>query len=82
MSSGTGFFAGGPGYVLTNAHVVGYHPREYRPAQKIEVVVNSGEADERTLVARVRDRGDADLALLAGDPAGCPRRWRSGPPPT
>src|SRR5262249_36697618 len=30
VGMGTGFFAGGPGYVVTNAHVVGYGPAEVR----------------------------------------------------
>ena len=65
ISSGTGFFAGRPGYVLTKCHVIGYHPREFMPAHKIEVFVGSGEADEKSYIARVYGvDGDADLALL------------------
>jgi S1-C subfamily serine protease len=73
-SSGSGFFAGKPGYVVTNAHVIGQMPAQTReermigPVQKIEVVVHSGQPDERTFVARVHgfDR-EHDLALLSID---------------
>jgi S1-C subfamily serine protease len=65
VGSGTGFFAGSPGYVVTNAHVVGYGPREVRPARKIEVVVASGEKDERTLTGRLYGVDqENDLALI------------------
>jgi S1-C subfamily serine protease len=72
MSSGSGFFAGRPGLVVTNAHVIGQMPRDIRPGQrmppvqKIEVFVHSGEANEKAIVARVFgfDR-NSDLALLA-----------------
>ena len=52
IGMGSGFFAGKPGYVVTNAHVVGY-TREggYRKPLKIEVVINSGEANEKTYPA-------------------------------
>src|SRR2546423_6851968 len=56
MSSGSGFFAGKPGFVVTNAHVIGQMPRDVPlkerlpPVQKIEVVVNTGQGkpQERT----------------------------------
>ncbi len=71
VASGTGFFAGRPGYVLTNAHVVGYGPRDRRPATRVEVVVDSGGPAQRVLAADVYGAdSDADLALLkvaAGD---------------
>ncbi len=73
--SGTGFFAGKPGFVVTNAHVVGYGPREVRRPTKIEVVVASGEADEKTLLATIFGVDmEADLALLRveGGTAGLP----------
>ncbi len=64
-SSGTGFFAGEKGYVLTNAHVVGYGPTEVREPQKIEVILNSGEKDQRTLSGTVYGYdADRDLALV------------------
>src|SRR5581483_2684890 len=53
VASGTGFFAGRPGYVLTNAHVVGYGPHDRRPASRVEVVVDSGGPAQRTLAAEV-----------------------------
>lgn len=79
QSSGTGFFAGRPGHVVTNAHVIGYHPREYSPATKIEVIVRSGEPNERTYVARIYGvEGEADLALLAIDEPDLPRPLKLG----
>ena len=69
VSSGTGFFAGGPGYVVTNAHVIGLG-KEPRPPRRVEVIVGGGERNERTLTAQMHG-GDVenDLALLrvAGD---------------
>lgn len=63
--SGSGFFAGEKGYVLTNAHVVGYGPSEVRKPAKIEVIVNSGAFDQRTLVGTLFGvDADRDLALL------------------
>jgi S1-C subfamily serine protease len=63
---GSGFFAVTPNLVLTNAHVLGMLRSESQKPAKIEVVVNSGERDERTLTARVLgvDSG-SDLAALA-----------------
>ena len=66
--SGTGFFAGKSGFVVTNAHVVGYGPRLIRVPEKIEVVIDSGEASERTFRAKLHSiEGDADLAILTID---------------
>lgn len=67
MGSGTGFFGckGSPNIVLTNAHVVGMlAPESMRPLA-VEVVVNSGEANEWKTSARVLgvDRA-SDLAVL------------------
>jgi S1-C subfamily serine protease len=45
---GSGFFAVTPGLVLTNAHVLGMLRPESRRPTKVEVVVNSGEANEKT----------------------------------
>ena len=53
LSSGTGFFAGKPGYVVTNAHVVGYGPAKISPPAKVEVVIDSGGDSERTFPAKV-----------------------------
>jgi predicted Zn finger-like uncharacterized protein len=69
VGMGSGFAAaveGERGLVLTNAHVVGMlEPRATQPPRSIEVVFNSGEADERKLAARVLgvDRS-SDLAVL------------------
>jgi S1-C subfamily serine protease len=65
VDMGSGFFAGPPGFVVTNAHVVGYGPREIRRPSKVEVVIAGGEADERTLPAKVYGvDAETDLALL------------------
>jgi len=72
-SSGSGFFAGKPGYVVTNAHVVGYGPREIRVPIQLEVVVDSGELGERTVLAKLYGVDvDADLALLRLDERNLP----------
>jgi predicted Zn finger-like uncharacterized protein len=66
-ASGTGFFgcAEARNIILTNAHVVGMLAPDSRRPQKIEVFVNSGEANEFTLGATVLgvDRS-SDLAVL------------------
>jgi S1-C subfamily serine protease len=63
--TGTGFFAGKPGFVVTNAHVIGYGPRQVRPAKRVEVVVASGEPGEKALPATVYGADvENDLALL------------------
>lgn len=62
---GSGFFAMEPGVVVTNAHVIGMlGPRSPRP-KHIDVVLNSGEPDEKKLSGEVLalDRS-SDLALL------------------
>jgi predicted Zn finger-like uncharacterized protein len=62
---GSGFFCIEPGLVITNCHVVGMmNPSAGRPRQ-IDVIVNSGEKDERVLQATLLgvDRV-ADLAAL------------------
>lgn len=74
-SSGSGFFVDAQGHVLTNWHVVAPQIQlavDGRDAEvattigTISVVVNSGRADETTLVARViRADRTRDLALLA-----------------
>jgi len=62
---GSGFFTDEPGVVLTNAHVLGMLDADSRPPLKVAVTVNSGEADSRTLAAKLLgvDR-ESDLALL------------------
>ena len=47
LSSGSGFFAGEPGYVVTNSHVVGFEPGKVDVPQRIEVAVDSGEPTMR-----------------------------------
>jgi hypothetical protein len=65
VGEGSGFFAMERGLVLTNAHVVGMLRPEQPPPAKIEVTLNSGETDARTMLGTVIgvDR-DADLALV------------------
>jgi S1-C subfamily serine protease len=65
LSMGSGFFAGPPGYVVTNAHVIGYGPKEIEVPSKVEVVVHSGEADQRVYAARIVGYSvPDDLALI------------------
>jgi hypothetical protein len=64
-AEGSGFFATEPGIVLTNAHVLGMLRANAKPPQKIEVVAQSGQADEFTMTGKVVgvDR-DNDLAAV------------------
>lgn len=72
-SSGSGFFAGKPGYIVTNAHVVGYGPREIQVPIQLEVVIDSGELGERTVPVKLYGVDvDADLALLRLDERNLP----------
>jgi S1-C subfamily serine protease len=71
--TGSGFLAGEAGYVVTNAHVIGYGPDGPRPATMVEVVVDSGEPGQRVFPARVFGvDAKADLALLQIKPDGLP----------
>jgi hypothetical protein len=65
---GTGFLTGEPGLVLTNAHVLGMLAPESRRPRRVDVTLNSGEPDGRTLPGTVLgvDRG-TDLGLLRID---------------
>ena len=65
MGSGTGFFGIEPGFVFTNAHVVGMLSKSVGTPRSIEVILNSGEPKERRLIGTVMgvDR-ERDLALL------------------
>ena len=73
QGTGSGFFAGNPGFVLTNAHVIGYGPQVIRPPARVEVVVASGEAEERTLAAKIYGvDAEIDLALLYVEGEGLP----------
>ncbi len=72
-ATGSGFFAGEPGFVITNAHVVGMLGRGAPPPASIKVVRNKGEKDEVTLTAQVvAVDPDADLAVLSVPKDGLP----------
>ncbi len=72
-TTGTGFFAGKPGFVVTNAHVIGYGPDKIMVPELVEVVIDSGEANERTVAAKVFAVDvPADLALLKVDAPNLP----------
>src|SRR5207244_9325934 len=49
---GSGFCGAGPGIILTNAHVLGMLRPESRKPRKVEVIIHSGERDEKTLLGR------------------------------
>jgi S1-C subfamily serine protease len=51
--TGSGFFAYETGIVLTNAHVVGMMEADSKPPRRIDVILNSGEKDERNLTGEV-----------------------------
>jgi predicted Zn finger-like uncharacterized protein len=75
-ASGTGFFGASDArnVVLTNAHVIGMLAPDSQQPRAVEVVIHSGEANERRAAARVLgvDRA-SDLAVLdVGGPAGMP----------
>jgi uncharacterized protein (TIGR03067 family) len=62
---GSGFFTGEPGLVLTNAHVIGMGKDEGDFPDRIDVVVNSGQDDERTYLGQVVGVDpELDLALI------------------
>ncbi len=61
---GTGWFVE-PGLIATNAHVVGFLGAASQKPQSIQIVVNGGETDSKTLVGSVAAADVAsDLALL------------------
>ncbi len=63
---GSGFFGAGPGLILTNAHVLGMLRPESRKPRKVEIVVNSGEPDEKTVLGQTLGvDSSSDLAVLA-----------------
>lgn len=65
LGMGSGFFAGPPGYVVTNAHVIGFGPKELHVPTRVEIVVHSGESDQKVYAARIVGVSvDEDLALL------------------
>jgi S1-C subfamily serine protease len=64
-AEGSGFFAGGPNMVVTNAHVVGMLKDDTNFPERIDVVVNSGEKDERSYLGQVVGVDpELDLAVL------------------
>ncbi len=70
IAQGSGFFAGDRNVVLTNGHVLGMLAPEGRPPQKIEVVVNSGTAQEKSYVGRlgqVDARDDLAAVMVDGN---------------
>jgi S1-C subfamily serine protease len=70
---GSGFFGSEPGFVVTNAHVVGMLNRQAPPPQNIKVIRNKGEKNEVSLVAQVvAVDPDVDLALLSVPKADLP----------
>ena len=75
---GSGFFVE-PGLVATNAHVLGFLGAASQKAQSYEVVVNSGEADSKTLVGQFAAAEiETDLGLLRVIGAGLPEPLRLG----
>jgi predicted Zn finger-like uncharacterized protein len=65
-SEGSGFFAGEPGFVITNAHVVGMLARGTPAPTNLKVVRNKGEKNAATFPAKVvAVDHDADLAVLS-----------------
>ncbi|MBI2805716.1 MAG: trypsin-like peptidase domain-containing protein [Planctomycetes bacterium] len=73
VSEGSGFFALERGIVVTNAHVLGMLSASSRPPETVEVVVNSGEANELKTVGQVLgvDRA-SDLGVLRVNLAAMP----------
>src|SRR5262249_24935582 len=62
---GSGFFAAEPGLVFTNAHVVGMGAAGCHEPVRVDVIVNSGQSDEKTLTATVLTADwVTDLAVL------------------
>jgi S1-C subfamily serine protease len=70
VAMGTGFFASKPGFVVTNAHIIGYERTKIHKITKVEIVIDSGELTERTIPAKVYGVDiKVDLALLqVGEP--------------
>jgi S1-C subfamily serine protease len=65
-SEGSGFVTRLRGLVVTNAHVVGMLDNDSPKPTKIEVTFNSGEANSKTIDAKVGFvDGESDLALLS-----------------
>jgi serine protease Do len=65
LAMGSGFFAARAGYVITNAHVIGYGPKSIQKPNKVQVVVDSNGPRQRVLEAKIVGLdADEDLALL------------------
>jgi S1-C subfamily serine protease len=68
-AEGSGFFALKEGLVITNAHVLGMLAKRSKPPREVEVVVNSGRANETKLTGTVFgvDRAsDLGIVRVAG----------------
>src|SRR5205814_6879016 len=65
MGYGSGWFAQPDGIIVTNSHVVGMKELAAPPPERIEVILNSGTDQERTMSAKLLglDR-EEDLAVL------------------
>ena len=72
--TGSGFFAIEPGIVFTNAHVIDMLDPNSPAPRAVEIVLNSGEADEKALQGKILgvDR-DHDLAIVKA--SGTPGDW-------
>jgi hypothetical protein len=65
MGEGSGFLAVEPGIIITNAHVVGMMMPGARPPSNIEVVVHSGEKEEKSLQGTLAGYDNVnDLAVI------------------
>lgn len=74
VQEGSGFFAAEQGLVFTNAHVVGMGAAGCHQPVKVDVIVNSGESDEKTLSGSVLAADwVTDLAVLRV--TGPPEHW-------
>jgi predicted Zn finger-like uncharacterized protein len=65
VAEGSGFFAMEPGIVVTNAHVLGMLQAKSQVPRHVQVVVNSGQPNEKQIVGTVLgvDRA-SDLAVV------------------
>jgi S1-C subfamily serine protease len=65
VAEGSGFFAMEPGIVVTNAHVLGMLQAKSQVPRNVQVVVNSGQANEKQIIGTVLgvDRA-SDLAVV------------------
>lgn len=65
IAEGSGFFAMEPGIVITNAHVLGMLQAKSQVPRNVQVVVNSGQANEKQIIGTVLgvDRA-SDLAVV------------------